>query len=240
MTTHLPGKLALKAAVALFAFGIVADGADAASIVQTANFLVLPRTPPEFDPYLQFDPALGTLTEVDFGVSGSAGEGSAIFTNTSDQTVSFEVHVSFTLATDAGGALFLTAFTTTLDPGEQTELGAAGPFDVGQAPTLGTLSPWIGTGILFPFDFAFGGSGFEASASDPAIAVEILDTGLGYRGSETITYIFNPVPEPASLNMMGPAVLVMAGVVLRARTAHRFQSQSRQSASRTTANLSAS
>src|SRR5262245_5383566 len=140
MSTHLLGTQALTSTVALVAFAILANGADSASIVQTANFLVLPKNPPQLDPYFQFDPALGTLTEVDFRVTGTAGEGSAIFTNTSDQTVSFEGHVSFTLGTDAGGALFLNAFTATLNPGEQTELGAAGPFDVEQAPTLGTLS----------------------------------------------------------------------------------------------------
>jgi hypothetical protein len=108
MSTHLHGKLALKAAVALFPFAILANGADAASIVQTANFVFVPKSPPGLDPYFQFDPALGTLTEVDFRVTGFLGDESAFFTNTSDQTVSFQGHVSFGLGTDAGDALIPT------------------------------------------------------------------------------------------------------------------------------------
>jgi hypothetical protein len=107
MSTHSPVKQALKAAMTLVASAIFANGADAASIIQTADFVALPMEPPEFGSYAQFDPALGTLTQVDFGVTGTLGDGSATFFNMSDQTVTFDGSVSFGLATDAGTALAL-------------------------------------------------------------------------------------------------------------------------------------
>jgi hypothetical protein len=110
----------------------------------------------------------------------------------------------------------------TLGPFELITFGIGGPFDVEQAFTEQfELTKWIGTGALQPFQFLFGDSGEGAGADNPNISIEIMGTKFSGMGTETITYIFKPVPEPASLHMMGIAVLVMAGAGLRASNARR-------------------
>jgi hypothetical protein len=78
------------AAIAMGIFIGLASRADAGTIVQTVGFSFATHGT-TYGIYQQFDPSLGSLTEVDVTVSGGASVGNiSTFINTSsNQTISF-------------------------------------------------------------------------------------------------------------------------------------------------------
>jgi hypothetical protein len=105
----------------------IASATKADTIVQTADFHFATHGT-MIGQYQQFDPRLGTLTEVGISVTGNfASEQIAFFNTSLTETVSFNGFVDDQLSTDAGPSqAFHFSFMDQLPPGGETFQGVGG------------------------------------------------------------------------------------------------------------------
>lgn len=187
--------------------------------------------------FTQFDPALGTLTNVTVSMGGTtpfvvngfvrvfqAGGGSVYQPGVVITSAGTGVAV-----TGAGLNLSpanLTSFNTGKINGINTNIGSTSIFGTGTSGTAsaavdsGSFASYVGTGTVDvtlavgnwtvspPADAGFG---FSIENTNPAY---FYNTG----GAVTVTYTYNAVPEPATVAMLG---LGLGGVFMVARTVRR-------------------
>jgi hypothetical protein len=141
----------------------------------------------------QFNPALGTLTEVDFSLQGPATWTS---TSTSPQIITWAYigeNITGTLVTDPS------SFTSVL---EQFAL----------VPPLPPSAPWIGTGSVM--------TGLNVEDDSQTPFTDTFKTGTGGL-TGTLTYDSTPsataVPEPSTLTLLSLGSLSLLGYGWRRR-----------------------
>lgn len=212
-----------------FCFGI--SPAEALEIVQTfnkPNTLTTWNVPVALN---QFDPALGTLTEVRIAMS-TTWSGSGQITNNTGATGVYDIYIRGRVAVtktqrsdgDLGTSAdrWLMVSATSADPLSPDELTIASGVTQPYAPadfsnsgnttkTSGTdLAAFTGTGTLPIYlqavgDFSITGpSPFTSSVTTSALS------------SVTLTYVY--LPEPATWVMAGLAAAAMACVIRKRRT----------------------
>jgi hypothetical protein len=191
--------------------------ANAASIVQTADYNFVPHgTTLGF--YNQFNPSMGTLLDVMIQCQGNASVEDVMFNNFTAVDQTFTGSVYFGLNTDGGSTSGSNSFTLTLGPGQFVFEGASTAYNL--STSYGNSSFWVGTGQLYPFQFAeqyyVGGVLFQTWQSDnPNISISTLVYYFMTTGVETVTYVYQPVgavPEPPAYMMLGTACLVLLAV----------------------------
>jgi hypothetical protein len=228
MIAQTRGAASFTAVMTTVALVVLTGGAHAGSIVQTASFQFA-EADTMVGTFLQFNPALGTLTGVEISVSGTATGPDYTFTNPTDQPITFTLTTSGTQWTDAGPLPFNISVPSflLLPPTNRPTVPVSvpvGPID-SSATYLSNLGFWIGTGGLQPFDYAVEQLAhgppleLQVSADNPNVVVNFFGTeDQTTIGTETITYLFSsPVPEPPSSHMLGTAVLILAGAFWFAR-----------------------
>ena len=226
MIAQTRGEVCFKTVMTVVAFVVLTGGAHADSIVQTVSFRFQEaNTMP--GSFLQFNPALGTLTAVEISVSGTATGPDYTFRNPTDQPITFTLTTSGTFWTDAGPLPFSISAPSFLllpptnRPTVPVSVPVPSPFDL-SATYLSNLGFWIGTGSLEPFNYAVEQLAHgpfldvQVSADNPNVVVSFFGTEDSTTiGTETITYLFIPsVPEPPSSHMLGTAVFILAGAFL--------------------------
>lgn len=198
---------------------ITATVASAATIMQTENFGYVPADSATLT-FNQFDPALGTLTDITIVTDITKSGGSLFVDNESATAASGGISQSVTIdLTSADVSLVdvslspignnVTAVSTYIanvaaddgdGPGVQTTgadydgsaFGDIGASDSGSVTPL-VFSDYSGLGT---FDInAVGAQGFDSSAIGGAAAA--IDPA-SVSGTVTITYVYTPVPEPTS------------------------------------------
>ena len=101
MTARSCLNLCFRAMMSLVVFVAIPGAAHAGSIVQAVGFTFQPIDT-TFGSYQQFDPSLGTLSEVVIEVSGSAQAGNLTLLTSHPKRLLFRGTVSYNLGTDAG------------------------------------------------------------------------------------------------------------------------------------------
>jgi len=204
----------------------IASSAQSGEITQTVDFRFA-----EHDTYFsffnQFDPTLGTLTRVDVAVSGTFTGYDVAFVNTSrTDTVSFNGFINAQLNTDAGSTDYSSTIASQLQPlGTVIESlnypypGFYEPFSLLSSYSGASAGPWIGTGVLAPFQTATNQYRsmiqINGYADDPRITTRAYDEPFAnITGGETVTYFYQPVgtvPEPSTLMLSATAAIVLTG-----------------------------
>jgi hypothetical protein len=223
MIAQTRGEVCFKAVMTVVVLVGLTGGAHADSIVQTTpfRFQEADTMPGQF---LQFNPALGTLTAVEISVSGTATGPDYTFENPTDQPITFTLTSSGTFWTDAGPLPFSISVPFSVPPTNNPTVPISvpvGPID-SSATYLSNLGFWIGTGGLQPFNYAVEQLAhgpfldLQVSVDNPNVVVNFFGTEDETTiGTETITYLFiSSVPEPPSSHMLGTAVLILAGAFL--------------------------
>jgi hypothetical protein len=224
------GRAAALAVVA--GAGLLLGGAGVANANQTLSFAVQQSTTAsqtlDFD---QFDTTLGTLTEVDILLSGSAiglgsdfsltgGEGSGVAAYTAQLNV-----IGPASTVELGGAAHASAQCSEFN-GDGCNSGLQGPtLSSAIAPNPAAITntslfaPFEGTGTvgltaaIQDFDLDNSCSPFEP---DPGSCSYSND--LSWSGTLEVSYVYTPaaggtaVPEPASLALFGGGLLALAGL----------------------------
>jgi hypothetical protein len=161
----------MKRLTTLVVLLLLSTVSQAGSITQTVPFnFALHGT--NYQPYHQFDPALGVLDEVDIEVIGGAGVSVWAFQNNTAGPITFQGTLAAELNTDAGSLLMTNSFTATLQP-----YSALFPADLEASYDLrhayyDSLSPWIGNGFRDPFQGVPLFTGESATVSDPSITIQ--------------------------------------------------------------------
>jgi hypothetical protein len=202
--------------LALLAVGTFIEAhsqADAGIIEYTASYEFVSHGT-NFDFYRQFDPALGTLTEVAISDAGSAANGALLILNTSNEDQTFTLSWSFSLQTDGGGQLVSGTLTETLKPGDSADLFPS--TDYSFSTTYTNTSFWIGTCDLGAEQYAaIQGAGLIGPLEWTVDNTNIFVDNIGESslvGEETITYIYvSAIPEPSTSIMLGTACLLLLG-----------------------------
>jgi hypothetical protein len=175
--------------------------ADAGSVTYTVP--LDSKTQPGFLP--QFDPALGTLTELDISATGGAGGTFDAIPDVSTVAFSQTVMFAFTSA-EPPFLIGLGEVVTTSSVSFPTPTGV---LDLGSGFTFNTtitsgLNSFLGTDL---FNMQVGAQIAVTSTAPPAQVDERLGTSFAV-GTATVTYVY--VPEPSSAVIAGTA----SGVIL--------------------------
>ena len=117
--------------------------ATAATIVQSAtyNFAILDTN---WQFYNQFDPSLGTLSDVLIQCQGGTFQGYFEFYNPTMVNQTFNGSVSYSSPTDAGTVNVSNTFTLTLGPGQSVAEGAGTTYDLSASYGSSMTSFWVG------------------------------------------------------------------------------------------------
>jgi hypothetical protein len=218
---------AILMAAALFALLVFTSGSVQAA-TESFNFSYGPDAVPEppgvVGNLAQFDPSLGTLTEVDLTLSSTTSAGIIQFQNLADIPATGTLGIGATVTVTAPSSLTATAvplqtgtFSVTANvnaPGIYTgsdafTLSGGSGSDSNTASLFSAFTPYVGVGT-FPVD---GTSSLQT--------LLITDGGYGptnpsegsTSGVVTVTYTY-ATPEPASIVMLGLGAI---GLVLAAR-----------------------
>lgn len=200
------------------ALAFVASTASAATISDSGNFS-FPLSPNSANVTLDlFNPALGVLTAVEIAIDGTvqanvtAENDSAIGGNMSVNLVGILSATGPGLSASANivqgaGPVFVAATDGNAGSGPDfNDFGLVSGTDSDDDLTL-TVAPYIGPGT---FNATVNGNGgFAVSGvTDSTLQVSAFE---GF-GTVTVTYTYNPVPEPSTM-MLGAMALVGLSVV---------------------------
>lgn len=187
--------------------------ANAASIVQSVDYDLLAHGS-QYGFYNQFDPRLGTLSDVIIQCQGTTSlPDYFVFTNNSNVAQTYTGTVSYTENTDGGSTVISNTFKDTLGPGQYEYEGASGGYDL--STSYGNNSFWVGTGLLDTFGHVSGLPYPAAVSSNPNVTASMSSFFVySDRGTETVTYLYVPagVPEPPAYMLLGTACLGLLAV----------------------------
>lgn len=222
---------ALLAAVACFALLVCQAGSLQASL-ESFNFSYGPDSVPESSAVIgnlpQFDPSLGTLTEVDLTLASTTSAGVISFQNTAPVPTTGTLGVGATVTVTAPSSLTATAvplqeasFSVTANVNPPINFTGSDAFTVsggsGSASDTSSLysafTPYIGLGTF---------------AVDGASSLQtLLSTDGGYgptapsagetSGEVTVTYVYTAVPEPTSVVLLGLGAMGLLWAARRQR-----------------------
>lgn len=161
----------------------------------------------------QFNPALGTLNSINISLTGQTA-GLATVTNNSGVTGTYLVDLFATLALlDPTSATLLTnspdfnSSLTILDGHSATTFGLS-PLTTESVTLTSGFAPYVGTGDA---TFTVNGTGNAGVSGPTAFTVTSLTSGLA---NLTVTYNFQPVPEPSYLTGFVGLGLFVSGMAL--------------------------
>jgi hypothetical protein len=207
---ELLGVLAITGTMTLLAMAATStnDECDAASVTYT-NIPLSTKTQPGLIP--AFNPALGTLLEVDFAATGTTSAQFLVVTQPAPPSFNYDENISFPFIGGAGTKGFATLVTGTGSiPTGAMSVFLNVHFNVSLTETSATtLARYYGTGNL--------NVQISSVTSNTTSGVTLTSVGIdSAEGIGAVTYIYTAVPEPST------STLAVIGLVMLAAARKRL------------------
>ena len=191
----------------------------AASVSYSSNFGSSTTTFNTTTPLSQFDPALGILTSITFFISGSSS-GSVSVTNNSGFDDFYNVNIATTLRMRTPANVVLTQVTPVFnDPalfvanGTTVTESNTSAVATNSSTIFSGFAPYTGLGTV---NFNVLGTGSSTAAGSTPNVVTSTTSAIGF---DRVTYNYNltGVPEPATMGLLGSALLGLGFLKFRTK-----------------------